>query len=460
MASGERPGNRVRLWYQGGTIVSEGAWIPFSKWDERVGGYRALAMYYSSARRYLDSAGYSVQDEVLQLERPGLEDRVTLRGFQEDALRSWESSSMRGIVVLPTGTGKTFVALKAMAKLGEPTLIVVPTLDLQAQWSRRIEEDLGYEPGLLGGGAHVLRPVTVATYDSARIHAEELGNRFGLLVFDEVHHLPAQSYRAIAELSAAPHRLGLSATPEREDGLHELYPMLVGGIVYRADASALAGSEISPFRIQRVYVDLLPEERARYEELEREFSGILRRLGIRLRGTADFRGLVRLAARSREARTALLDRLEMSRIAMNSEAKIAKLREILAENAGAPTIVFTRYNDMAYRVSREFLVPVITHETPKDEREELLEGFRTGRYRVLATSTVLDEGVDVPDAALAVVLGGFGTTRQFVQRLGRILRKREGKVATMIEIVARGTLDYRLSRRRRLAARESAAGEG
>ncbi|MGC9189446.1 MAG: helicase-related protein, partial [Conexivisphaera sp.] len=160
-----------------------------------------------------------------------------------------------------------------------------------------------------------------------------------------------------------------------------------------------------------------------------------------------------------DARRALLDRLEMNRIAMNTEAKLLALRRVLAEHPDASSIIFTRYNDLAYRISREFLVPVITHETPKGEREEILEGFRRGRYKVIATSMVLDEGVDVPDATLAIVLGGFGTARQFVQRLGRVLRKREGKTATMIEIIAKDTLDYNLSRRRRVAVRRSAEGE-
>ena len=438
----------------------EGAWAPFTRWDGTVGGYRALALHYSAIKGYLESAGRRVVDEVLRLDPVEFQDNVSLRGFQEEALERWESAGRRGIIAMPTGTGKTFVALKAMARLSMPTLVVVPTLDLQAQWSERVEEGLGFTPGLLGGGRHEVRPVTVATYDSAYLHAEELGDRFGLIIFDEVHHLPAPNYRVIAEFSAAPYRMGLSATPEREDGLDELYPMLVGGIVYRASLPELAGSEVAPFEVRRIYVDLSPEERARYDALRREFRALVAGLGIGMRGRDWFRRLVALAARSGEARRALLDRMEMSRIAMNTESKVLALKRVLAENAGVPTIVFTRYNEMAYRISRELLVPAITHETPREEREEILEGFRRGRYRVVVTSMVLDEGVDVPDATLAVVLGGFGTARQFLQRLGRVLRKREGKVARMVEIVAKGTLDYNLSRRRRVAAGRPAEGKG
>lgn len=442
---------KVKMIYQGGTVLISGAWAPYTMWDDRLGAYRAFAIHYPLIRRYLESAGYQLEDDVLELEDVLFEDIVELKPVQKHALDSWEKAGRRGIVVLPTGTGKTYVALKAMARLSKPTLIIVPTIDLLSQWGERVQSHLGYESGYLGGGKQEIRGVTIATYDSAYLWAERLGNRFILVVFDEVHHLPAQSYRRIAEFSAAPYRLGLTATPEREDGLDRLYPMLVGGIVYSAGVKELAGVEIAPFKVRRVYVDLTPEERRTYDEDERLFTEILKRLGLRMRSQDDFQRLVRLTARNREARKALLARLEMNKIAMNSRAKMEKLREILAETSTSSILIFTRYNKLAYDISREFLIPVITHETPKKERGEILGDFRRGIYRAVVTSTVLDEGIDVPDATLAVVLGGFGTSRQFVQRLGRVVRKREGKTAEMIEVVAKGTLDYYLSRRRRHA---------
>ena len=450
---------KVRITYQGGTVLISGAWAPYTTWDDRLEAYRAFAVHYPLIRKYLESAGYQLEDHVLELEEVQFEDLVELKPVQGRALDSWEKAGRRGIVVLPTGTGKTYVALKAMARLSQPTLIIAPTIDLLSQWGERVLSHLGYEPGYLGGGRQEMRGVTIATYDSAYLWAERLGNRFILVVFDEVHHLPAQSYRRIAESSAAPYRLGLTATPEREDGLDDLYPMLVGGIVYRAEVKELAGVEIAPFKVRRVYVDLTPEERRTYDEDEKLFTGILEKLGLRMRSQDDFQRLVRLAARNREARKALLARLEMNKIAMNSRAKVEKLREILAEASTSSILIFTRYNKLAYDISRKFLIPVITHETPKKEREEILDDFRRGIYRAVVTSTVLDEGIDVPDATLAVVLGGFGTARQFVQRLGRVVRKREGKMAEMIEVVAKGTLDYYLSRRRRHATLGTSKGK-
>lgn len=446
----------VTLNYDSGTILVRGAWVPHASWDERVKAYRVLAVFYDKTLRYLREAGYVVNDSVFNTEPlTGVIDRVSLKPIQQTALESWERAGRRGVIVLPTGVGKTYVALKAIARIAEPTLIVVPTIDLLNQWGERVRDLLGYKPGVLGGGRQEIRPITISTYDSAYLWADRLGNKFRLLVFDEVHHLPAQSYRQIAEFSAAPYRMGLTATPERDDGLDEDYPVLVGGIVFRVGVGDIAGKELAPFRVERVYVDLTPEEKREYKECKEVFDKFLKKYGLSMSSQDDFHKLIKLASRDREARRALLARLEMSKIAMNTRAKIEKLREILAEHEKSRIIVFTRYNYMAYEVAREFLIPVITHETNKREREEILDKFRRGEYRVIATSTVLDEGVDVPDATIAVVLGGFGTSRQFIQRLGRVVRKKEGKIAKMIEVITRGTVDYYLSRKRRVAASRS-----
>ncbi|MBS7619597.1 DUF790 family protein, partial [Candidatus Bathyarchaeota archaeon] len=112
------------------------------------------------------------------------------------------------------------------------------------------------------------------------------------------------------------------------------------------------------------------------------------------------------------------------------------------------TIIFTQYNSMVYRISREMLIPAITHQTPREEREDILRKFSSGEYRRIVTSKVLEEGVDVPDASLAVILSGTGSSRSFIQRLGRVLRKKEKK-AKLIELVSVGTVETRLSKRRK-----------
>src|SRR5581483_7619383 len=144
------------------------------------------------------------------------------RAYQEEAMAAWQRADGRGVVVLPTGAGKTVLALMAAAQLQARTLVVVPTLELLEQWRTALVERLGAPPeavGQLGGGRRDLRPLTVATYDSASMRGRHLP-AFGLLVVDEAHHLPATTYRSIARKVDAPYRLGLSATPERADGRH------------------------------------------------------------------------------------------------------------------------------------------------------------------------------------------------------------------------------------------------
>jgi superfamily II DNA or RNA helicase len=134
---------------------------------------------------------------------------------------------------------------------------------------------------------------------------------------------------------------------------------------------------------------------------------------------------------------------------LNSSSKIEALRKVISENSGERILIFTQHNHLVYRLSREFLIPAITHKTPKNERAEILEDFRAGRYRAVVTSKVLDEGIDVPEASLGVILSGTGSKREFIQRLGRLLRKVEGKEARLIEIVSRSTAETNVSHRRR-----------
>jgi superfamily II DNA or RNA helicase len=300
----------------------------------------------------------------------------------------------------------------------------------------------------MGGGEAMLRPLTVSTYDSAYIRAEQLGNKFLLIVFDEVHHLPAPSYMQIAEMYIAPYRLGLTATYEREDGAHDELPRLVGGRVYQLGVDDLSGPHLSPYVHEKVFVDLLPEEREAYEKEYAVFTDYLVRKGIRMRSQMDFQRFIIRTGRDREARRALLARNRAVDIALNSQSKIDTLAKLLKTYGEEKTLIFTRHNSLVYRISSRFLIPAITHRTPKEERRSILNEFRHGEYRVIVTSQVLDEGIDVPDASVGFIISGTGSSREYIQRLGRILRKRKGKEAKLLELVARDTLETRVSQRR------------
>ena len=238
-----------------------------------------------------EDAAPALDAELLERYALPFTPRVSLpaRPYQRDAIRRWLQSDGRGVVVLPTGAGKTVVAFHALAEAPVRTLVIVPTIELLRQWHAGLIEKAGVpedQVGMVGGGERTVRAVTVMTYDSAAMPRRRL-NEFGLLIVDEVHHLPAPTYRAIAEKAAAPWRLGLSATPERSDGGHYDLARLIGPEVYRRRPADLAeDGHIAQYREKRIYVDLTPEERARYDLLRPSGAGIWRPAEARSGGAA------------------------------------------------------------------------------------------------------------------------------------------------------------------------------
>jgi len=426
------------------------------QWDPRVGAYRAPASTYREIVEFLSRSKLEYEDRVLEL-LPSLPlhlaRELNLRAYQQEALEAWWTEGKRGVVVLPTGAGKTYVALAAIDRLNRvspaPTFIVVPTLDLVDQWTSELKKSFLVEIGEYTGRAKVLGPITVATYNSAYIHAEHLGNRFKFLVFDEVHHLPAESYRQIAQAFAAPYRLGLTATYEREDELHELLPELLGRKVFELGVKELAGEYLAAYEVRTIKLPLSPEEQEAYTKRARLFSSYLRSSGIKMAGPQAFQKIILRSGSDPRAWEAVKAQNEARRIAFNSQAKLEKLEELLEEHKGDRIIIFTRYNDLVYRISQRFLIPAITYRTGKDERREVLQGFKEGAYKAIVSSQVLDEGVDVPEANVGIILSGTGSSREFIQRLGRLLRPSPGKMAILYELVSRETGEVRTSSRRK-----------
>ena len=424
--------------------------VPEMEADPRSGGYRTPAIAYAALRDALAADGVDVDDRVLDLDSlPSLDTTYDLRSYQRDALDAWTDADRRGNLELPTGSGKTVVAIAAMAALSTPTLVVVPTIDLLEQWRRELDAEFDVPIGQFGGGEQRFEPITVSTYDSAYLKAEDVGDRFGFVVFDEVHHLGGEGYQDIARLLAAPARLGLTATFERPDDAHEAVADLVGPLVHRLSVDDLAGEHLAPYDVKRVEVDLTPDERERYEANQETFTDYLASSGIQMRSGSDYQELVKRSGNDPAAREALLAKERARRIMLGSEAKVDALGDVLDRHRDDRVIVFTAHNDFAYRVAERFLVPVITHQTSASERKEILERFRDGRYSRVVSSNVLDEGVDVPEANVGVLCSGSGSEREFTQRLGRILRPRDGKTARLYELVSRDTAEERVASRRR-----------
>jgi superfamily II DNA or RNA helicase len=448
----------VLLYYDKGSIVISGiSQIPYSVMDPRTNQLRALALHYPDIITYLQNSGIRYEDNVIELiPIPNLKienNNLILRPYQKKAIENWIAGGKKGCMILPTGSGKTIIAIKLIEIINSSTLIVVPTLDLMEQWTKFLSKYFQkIEIGNIGGGVFNITGITVSTYDSAYIRSSFIGNKFAFVIFDELHHLAAPGYRTIAEQFISPYRLGLTATYEREDNLHLDFPKLVGGIVYQSSVNELSRDKhLASFTVEKRYVKLLPEEEIEYQRNYDQYLSYLHELGFKY-GQLGLQKLIMISGKNQHARNALLARNKALDIALNSQSKIEELRKILSENPDRKTIIFTQHNKLVYSISTKFLIPFITHKSSKQEREDALNGFREDRYRVLVTSKVLDEGVDVPDAELGIIVSGTGSKREFIQRLGRLLRiKPNSKNAKLIEIISSGTSEMNTSVRRKQA---------
>ena len=441
--------------YDAGTLVLDGADETMSlpsalQWDERVRRWRAPAMAYRQVIRELTRQQIPHEDQVRNYHDFEFAPKLFTepRPYQIESIEQWKANGRRGVIVLPTGAGKSFVAQMAIELTKRSTLVIVPTLDLMNQWYDLMLSSFNVEVGLIGGGYFEVGAITITTYASAFRFMERLGNQFGLLICDECHHLPSDVYRYAAELAIAPFRLGLTATPERADGGEALLTDLLGPIIYRLEAQQLAGEFLADYSIVRIRVQLNVEERAAYEQARSVYRQFIAANNIRLSSVQGWQHFVMASARSEAGRAAMFAYRESKRITLGTEAKLNVLTELLQRHKRERVLIFTAENEMVYRISEQFLIPAITHETPIKERKAWLEAFNRGEILALATSKVLNEGVNIPAAGVAVILSGSGSTREHIQRLGRILRKQPGKEAVLYEVVTSETTEEHTSQRR------------
>ena len=447
----------IRLAFDGGTLIVTGgraedrAGLPGVAVDPRTRTERAEGRMYRAVVEALLARKIPYEDAARDYKAVSwtLTSDRTPYPHQTEAVEAWWKANGRGVVVLPTGTGKTFAAMLAIRQAGRPTLVVTPTIDLLNQWHWELSEGFGGTVGLMGGGDYDVRPLTVTTYDSAYIHLERWGSKFGLVVFDECHHLPGPTYAMAAVGSIAPFRLGLTATPERADGMENVYPELIGPIVYRREIRELSGDFLAEYRTERIYVSLTQDEQERYQAARDKYRQFVYERNISMSGPNGWQRFVFEASRSQEGWEAFRAYLAQKRLERAAGAKLKKLEELLARHAVDRILIFTADNATVYQIARKYLVPAITHQTKSRERKQILERFHTGEYPIVVTSQVLNEGVDVPAANVGVVLSGTSTIRENVQRLGRLLRKQQGKQAILYEVVARGTTEEFASERRR-----------
>ncbi len=420
------------------------------RYRRRDGVFLLHPCYYGSFVEAARRLGIDVVDKTGFLARAELGHRISLRmvlrDYQREALERWVKSGHRGIVALPTGSGKTLVAIAAIAEVGERALVVVMTKDHVRQWYEELSKASDVPPELVGfyySEEKRLAPITIATYQSASRYIERLAPHFSLLVIDEVHHLPSEKFRAIALGSPAPKRLGLSATPYREDGRHvELFPLMGGVVYYKSPAELAEAGYLAQYEVMTVRVSLKPDERRRYLELKKKYRELV--------GWAKFGEVLEAARRGdRRAVEALKLATEMRKIVQMSKSKVEKVKEIAERERGSKIIVFAHYVDLARELAKELNGLLLTGDTEESERMRTLRSFRESREGVLVVTTVGDEGLDIPDAAVGILVAGTSSPREFVQRLGRLLRPGPGKVAKLYEIVTRGTAEELHARRRK-----------
>jgi superfamily II DNA or RNA helicase len=460
--------NKPHAYFLGGTLVLEGVArterppAPFRWLNAR---WRCPAVHYRTIRPWLKAQ--AIRNAIPRWRDLSLDlrDDRAPHAYQNEALDAWLAAERWGSIILPTGAGKTFLALRAIAATAVSTLVIVPTLDLLHQWYASLENAFGTPIGVWYGQEKKLEPITVTTYPSAYAQAEILGDQFKLLIFDEIHHLPAPSWHEIALICAAPYRLGLTATyPERMNSEGErmnssssfilqpsaLLEELVGPVLYEKRIDDLAGEQLAEYRTVRLRVDLTPAERNTYDTAFAAYTGYVREARLReSHGHGWWYELTRRSARDHQARQAKVAELKLKEIVHQAQGKLEMLDQLLREHRDQQMLIFTAHNRFAYQIARRHLIPAITHQTMAAERKAILDNFRAGTYRAIVTSKVLNEGVDVPEAKIAVVLGGSASAREYIQRLGRVLRKKGNTQAVLYEVIARKTVDEGIAQRRR-----------
>lgn len=379
-------------------------------------------------KQALIKAGWPVEDRAGHVQGAAhamqlLEgDGFALRDYQRQAVSNyWAGGS--GVVVLPCGAGKTLVGAGAMARAGAQTLILVTNTVAARQWRRELLARTSLQESDIGeysGDTKEIRPVTIATYQiiitrrRGEYHHLELfsAQDWGLIIYDEVHLLPAPVFRIAAEIQSR-RRLGLTATLVREDGRADDVFSLIGPKRYDAPWRDMESQGwIAPAVCTEVRVTLSEHERMA---------------------------------------CAMADETEdHHRLAMSAASKNAVVRRICALHRDEPTLVIGQYIDQLEELARQLQAPLITGRTSNRDRERLYDAFRAGDERLLVVSRVANFSIDLPEAAVAVQVSGlFGSRQEEAQRLGRILRpKHDGRQAHFYAVVSRHTSDQEFAARR------------
>jgi len=411
------------------------------RWDERINAFRALGHSYPQICNRLNSIQANYKDHISSsFLKPNDWIPPQLRPYQGLALEIWKRQSQRGIICIPTGSGKTLTAIGAMAQSKCSTLCVVPTLVLMHQWVETIRSFYNGPIGLLGDGNSSIEAITVSTFESAYRKMSDIGHHFELLIIDEVHHFGNGARSELMQMSVSPKRLGLTATPPTSPETSATLEHLIGPIVFQLGVKDLIGTWLAPFNHFCLRLELTPSERNQYQTLWQQYAKY-RQWYQKSCPEGSWNDFIQTAKKSEEGRKALNCRRDALSLVHFSEAKQATLASILKRHNRQKCLIFTADTASAIAISTIFLLPVITGDIKKGERDHIVKSFREGTIRCIIACRVLNEGFDVCDAEVAIIVGGAHGSREHIQRLGRILRPAQDKNAILYELIARNTCE-------------------
>jgi len=338
-----------------------------------------------------------------------------------------------GVVVLPCGAGKTIVGIATMGDIQRATLILTPNTVAVRQWISEIIDKTDIPPEMVAeytGDRKEIAPITVSTYQiltyrragSSKngIDVEDYPHfslftsyDWGLIIYDEVHLLPAPVFRVTAEIQAK-RRLGLTATLVREDGREADVFSLIGPKKYDVPWRELEQQGwIATAECHEIRVGLTEDEQMNY---------------------------------------AMTETREKYRIAAENPEKLTITRYLAERHQNDQVLIIGQYLDQLKLLADELQAPLLTGRVSTGQREKLYEQFRRGEIKRLVVSKVANFAIDLPDANVAIqVSGTFGSRQEEAQRLGRILRpKSDGGLAYFYSIVTRDTRDQEFSANRQL----------
>jgi superfamily II DNA or RNA helicase len=384
--------------------------------------------------------------------------------WQWDALKAWEDSGCRGIVVAPTATGKTLVAFLAMADLAVPTIVITPTEAVMLRWYNDLKSRGASVGKFFGGEKTKGLDVDVSIINSVERHPEILDD-YEFIVIDEIHHLGGEEFIKLLPKTTGKKVMGLTSTPERADGRHRLIEQGISTgflpvaepipVVYRLKLrDAVESKIIAPISVVTIGVPLYctcgagrfghysPScEVKRYREMSEEISNLYGRLAS-MYGKLDITRL-HLLGRAGMRLIGLISR----RKKLLSEAynKPPAVLDIVKVHAGENILVFSESIFSIVR-AKNYLSGMgikcgLYHSKMKDdERRMMFEKWARKEFDVLMSVRALDEGIDVPEAKIGIVIASGKAKRQWIQRIGRILRK-TGKAAKLYIVYCKDTYE-------------------